>query len=202
MHSRGSLNVAYVHGAFLRAFLVGGSQSKESACNAGDPGSIPGSAISPRGGNDNPLQYSCLVNSMDRRAWQAELDMTEQHTCTHTHTHTNGATHTHTHAHAHTHTRCNTHAHTHTNGATHTHTHARMHTHTHTHTHTQNWCFPALIPWFWLKCFSWSLLPSFEKQSLAVPDREAFPNPPVISLLGLPASPGELGRRQIPALNS
>lgn len=38
MHSRGGLNVAYVHGAFLRAFLVGGSQSKESACNAGDPG--------------------------------------------------------------------------------------------------------------------------------------------------------------------
>ena len=39
---------------------------KESACNAGDPGSIPGLGRYPRGGNDNPLQYSCLENSMDR----------------------------------------------------------------------------------------------------------------------------------------
>ena len=42
---------------------------KESACNAGDPGSIPGSGR-PRGeGNSNPLQYSCLGNPMDRGAW-------------------------------------------------------------------------------------------------------------------------------------
>ena len=46
-----------------------GSDSKESACNAGNPGLIPGSASSPRGGNGNPLQYSCLENSMDRGAW-------------------------------------------------------------------------------------------------------------------------------------
>ena len=46
-----------------------GSDSKESACNAGDLGSIPGSARSTREGNSNPLQYSCLQNSMDRGAW-------------------------------------------------------------------------------------------------------------------------------------
>ena len=40
--------------------LPGGPDSKESACNAGDPGSIPGSGISPGEGNGNPLQYSCL----------------------------------------------------------------------------------------------------------------------------------------------
>jgi len=47
----------------------GGSVSEESACNAGDPGSIPGSGKSPGEGNGNSLQYSCLVNSMDRGAW-------------------------------------------------------------------------------------------------------------------------------------
>ena len=46
-----------------------GSDSKESASNAGDPGSIPGLGRSPREGNGNPLQYSCLENSMDRGAW-------------------------------------------------------------------------------------------------------------------------------------
>ena len=43
----------------------GGSDGKESACNAGDPGSIPGSGRSPGEGNGNPLQYSCLGNLMD-----------------------------------------------------------------------------------------------------------------------------------------
>ena len=47
------------------------SVGKESACNAGDPGSIPGSGRSPGEGNDSPLQYSCLENPMDRGAWQA-----------------------------------------------------------------------------------------------------------------------------------
>ena len=42
-----------------------GSVGKESACNAGDPGSIPGSGRSSGEGNDSPLQYSCLNNSMD-----------------------------------------------------------------------------------------------------------------------------------------
>ena len=41
------------------------SVSKESACNAGDPGSIPGSGRSPGEGNGTPLQYSCLENPMD-----------------------------------------------------------------------------------------------------------------------------------------
>ena len=44
----------------------GGSDGKASACNAGDPGSIPGSGRSPGEGNGNPLQYSCLENSVDR----------------------------------------------------------------------------------------------------------------------------------------
>ena len=43
---------------------------KESPCNAGDPGLIPGSGRFPGEGNGNPLQYSCLENSMDRGAWQ------------------------------------------------------------------------------------------------------------------------------------
>ena len=42
----------------------GGSDGKASACNAGDSGSIPGSGRSPGEGNGNPLQYSCLENSM------------------------------------------------------------------------------------------------------------------------------------------
>ena len=46
---------------FYRGF-PGGSDSKESACNAGDPDSIPGLRISPGERNDNPLQYSCLEN--------------------------------------------------------------------------------------------------------------------------------------------
>ena len=49
------------------------SVSKGSACNAGDLGSIPGSGGSPEEGNSNPLQYSCLENPMDRRAWQATV---------------------------------------------------------------------------------------------------------------------------------
>ena len=43
----------------------GGSVWKESACNVGDPGSIPGLGRSPEEGNGNPLQYSCLENPMD-----------------------------------------------------------------------------------------------------------------------------------------
>ena len=44
----------------------GGSGSKESVCNAGDLGLIPGLGRSPGKGNSNPLQYSCLEKSMDR----------------------------------------------------------------------------------------------------------------------------------------
>ena len=46
----------------------GGSDGKASACNAGDPGSIPGSGRSPGEGNGNPLQHSCLENRMDGEA--------------------------------------------------------------------------------------------------------------------------------------
>ena len=48
-----------------------GSASKESACNAGDLGLIPGLGRSPGEGNGNPLQYSCLENPMDWGAWWA-----------------------------------------------------------------------------------------------------------------------------------
>ena len=48
-----------------------GSDSKESACNEGDLASIPGSGRSFGEGNVNPLQGSCLENSMDRGAWWA-----------------------------------------------------------------------------------------------------------------------------------
>ena len=50
-----------------------GSDGKESACNAGDPGSIPGWERSPGEGNGNPLQYSCLENPMDREAQQTTV---------------------------------------------------------------------------------------------------------------------------------
>ena len=56
--------------------LVGFSPSsvgKESACNAGDLGSIPGSGRFPGEGNGNPLQYPCLENPMDRGAWWATV---------------------------------------------------------------------------------------------------------------------------------
>ena len=62
---------------------AGGSDGKESACNAGDLGVIPGLERCPGGGHGNPLHYSCLENPMDRGAWRAifygvsELDTTE-----------------------------------------------------------------------------------------------------------------------------
>ena len=62
----------------------GGSDGKESACNAGDPGSILGLGRLPGEGNGYPLLYSCLENSIDRGAWWVtvhgvtELDKTEQ----------------------------------------------------------------------------------------------------------------------------
>ena len=61
----------------------GGSDSKESACNAEDLSSTPGLGRSPGEGNGYPLQYSCLENPVDGRAWWvivhgvAELDTTE-----------------------------------------------------------------------------------------------------------------------------
>ena len=49
------------------------SDGEESAYNAGDLGSIPGSGRSPGEGNGNPLQYSCLGSPMDREVWQATV---------------------------------------------------------------------------------------------------------------------------------
>ena len=60
------------HIAVYRGF-PGGSDGKESACNVGDLGSIPGSGRSPGEGNGNPLYCSCLENHMDRGAWWATV---------------------------------------------------------------------------------------------------------------------------------
>ena len=73
----------------------GGSDGKASTYNAGDPGSIPGLGRSSGEENGNPLQYSCLENSMDRGAWWVTVNgvtksqtwlnyFTATHTCTHT----------------------------------------------------------------------------------------------------------------------
>ena len=56
----------------------GVSDGKESACNAREPGSIPGSGGSPGEGNGRPLQYSCLKNSVDRGAWQSTVHYTTE----------------------------------------------------------------------------------------------------------------------------
>ena len=50
-----------------------GSDGKESACNARDQSSIPGSGRSPGEGKGYPLQYSCLENSMEKGAWQVTV---------------------------------------------------------------------------------------------------------------------------------
>ena len=69
----------------LKTGLPGGSDGKESACNAGDLALIPGLGRSPEGGNGNPLQYSSLENPHGQRSlagyspWgDKDSDMTEQ----------------------------------------------------------------------------------------------------------------------------
>ena len=65
----------------------GGSVVKDIPTNAGDMGSIPGSGRSPGEGNGNPLQYSCLGNSMGGGAWRATvLGVTESNMTEHAHT--------------------------------------------------------------------------------------------------------------------
>ena len=61
------------HHQVLFMDLLGGSDSKESACNAGDLGSVPELGRSPGEGNGNPLQYSCLENPTDRGTWRATV---------------------------------------------------------------------------------------------------------------------------------
>ena len=61
------------HSSLCSMGFPGGSDGKESACNAGDLGSIPVLGRSPGKGNGNPLQHSCLENSMDKGAWQATV---------------------------------------------------------------------------------------------------------------------------------
>ena len=72
-----------ISGLKFSFIIYGGSDSNESACNIGDLGLIPGLGRSPGEVNGNPLQYSCLENSMDRGACEdvvhgvsKELDMT------------------------------------------------------------------------------------------------------------------------------
>ena len=64
-----------MHRTYYLVLIIqsGVSGGKESSCNAGDLGLIPGLGRSPGEGNGNPLQYSCLEIPMDRGAWQATV---------------------------------------------------------------------------------------------------------------------------------
>ena len=64
--------IVYMH-TYIQLGFPGGSNGKESACNAGDLALIPGSGRSPGEGNGNTLQYSCLGNPMDREAQWATV---------------------------------------------------------------------------------------------------------------------------------
>ena len=80
-HRHNGLDVLHRHqeGSLNQSNLVNimgfhsGSDDKEPACNAGDLGLIPGSGGAPGEGNGDPLQYSCLENSMDRGTWRATV---------------------------------------------------------------------------------------------------------------------------------
>ena len=68
-----SCKVVSAHGGISFSHFPGGSYSKESACIAGDPGSVPGLGRFLEEWNDYPFQYSCLENAMDKGAWQATV---------------------------------------------------------------------------------------------------------------------------------
>ena len=68
--------IFFLWGPFLKVFIVfvmASQVAQNPPANAGDVGAIPGLGRSVRGGNRNPLQYSCLENSMDRGAWKATV---------------------------------------------------------------------------------------------------------------------------------
>ena len=67
------MQVSFILSSYSYPDFPGGSDSEESACNAGDLGSIPGLGKSPGVGKGNPLQYSCLENPMYRGAWRATV---------------------------------------------------------------------------------------------------------------------------------
>ena len=69
-HTFNTVVVFYLFLKYTQGF-PGGSDGKQSACNAGGPGSILGLGRSPGEGKGNSLQYSCLENSIDRGAWQS-----------------------------------------------------------------------------------------------------------------------------------
>ena len=72
-----SMNLLFI----LNLDFPGTSDGKESACNVGDLGSVPGSERAPGERNGNPLQYSCLENSMDRGArWAIVQGVTKSQT--------------------------------------------------------------------------------------------------------------------------
>ena len=66
-------SMAYYPAKKKQYWFSGGSDGKESACNAGDHSSISGLGRSPGEGNGNPFQYSCLEDPMDGGAWQATV---------------------------------------------------------------------------------------------------------------------------------
>ena len=65
----GNKNICHFQALVIIMGFPGGSDGKESTCNAGDTGLIPGSGRFPEEGNSYPLQYSYLGNAMDRGAW-------------------------------------------------------------------------------------------------------------------------------------
>ena len=67
------MNKKLFHHSFFDESFPGGSDSKESAYNGGDQGSVPVLGRSPGEGNSYPLQYSCLENFKDRGAWWATV---------------------------------------------------------------------------------------------------------------------------------
>ena len=92
-----TLNTLYYNNNYC--LISGRSDSKESACNEGDPGLIPGLGRSPGEVNGNLLQHSCLENTTGKGAWWATCMRSQRvrhNWAPNTHTHT---THTHTHTH-------------------------------------------------------------------------------------------------------